>query len=111
MDAARDNAADSGDERRLLFHGDDAGGRADDVNHVAFAAACADGVPVGVECADGNGDSGAEAKSLGPLGREMSCDVVGGEVFAVEAGADSVEEGIEFGEELLRRETAPLWVP
>ena len=64
-----------------VAHGDDAGGGADDVDDVAFAAAGADGVPVRVERADGDGDAGAQAELRGPLGREMAGDVVGGEVL------------------------------
>ena len=72
--AAGDDAADAGDELGLFRHGDDAGGGADDVDHVAFAAARADGVPVRVEGADGDGDAGLEAPSFGPIGGEVPGD-------------------------------------
>ena len=111
MDAARDDAADAGDEFGFFRHGDDAGGGADDVDDIAFAAACADGVPVGVECADGYGDSGFEAHLGGPFFGESSGDVIGGEIFAAEFFADAVEERIEFGEEGLWRKAVPFGVP
>ncbi len=108
MHAAGDDAADAGNEGGALLHGDDAGGGADDVDDVAFAAARADGVPVRVEGADGDRNAGVEAECVGPLGREMAGDVVGGEVLAAELLADAVEERIEFGEERLRWQTVPL---
>jgi hypothetical protein len=111
MDAAGDDAADAGDEGGLLRHGDDAGGGAHDVNDVAFAAAGADGVPVGVEGTDGDGNAGAEAELCGPLGGEMAGEMVGGAVIALELVANAVEEGIELGEEGLRREAVPFGVP
>ena len=111
VDAAGDDAADAGDELGLFGHGDDAGGGADDVDDVAFAAASADGVPVGVEGADGDGDACGEAEFGGPVGGEGSGDVVGGEVLAADLLADAVEEGIELGEEGLGGKAAPAGVP
>ena len=67
--AAGDDAADAGDERGLLFHGDDAGGGADDVDDVALAAACADRVPVGVKGAYGDWDTSFETHCVGPVWR------------------------------------------
>ena len=60
----------------VLFHGDDAGGGADHVDHVAYAAADADGVPVCVERANRDGDSGAQAELRGPFRGEVAGDVV-----------------------------------
>ncbi len=61
MHAARNNAADSRDQRGLARHGDDAGGSADDVDHVAFANTRADSVPVRVERADWDGNARLQA--------------------------------------------------
>ena len=82
MHAARDHAADAGNQLRLARHGDDAGGGADDIDHVALADVGADGVPVRVECAHGDGNSGAQAELRGPLRGEMAGQVVAGKVFA-----------------------------
>ena len=68
MDRARHHAADAGDQAGLVADGHDAGGGADHVDHVAEADAGADGVPVRVEGADGDGDAGAQAELRGPLG-------------------------------------------
>ena len=94
-----------------MGHGDDAGGGSDDVDRVAFAAVGADGVPVCVECADGDGDAGAEAEGFGPLGGEVSGELVAGEVVAAELGADAGEEGVDGDEELFGRQAVPLGVP
>jgi len=111
VDGAGDDAAHAGNKRGLRLHGDDAGGGTDDVDDVADAAACADGVPVCVERADGDGDAWLEAEFFGPLGAEVAGEVVAGEVVAREFFADAVEEGVDGGEEGLRGEAAPLGVP
>src|ERR1700678_3576353 len=111
MDAAGNDSAYAGDEGGVLLYGDDAGRGTDDVDDVALAAAGAEGVPMSVECTDGDGDAGAKAEFFGPLGGEMAGEVVGGEAVAGELVANAVQGGIEFGEEALRREAAPFWVP
>ena len=111
VDAAGDDAADSGDELGFFRHGDDAGGGADYVDDVAFAAACADGVPVGVEGSYGDRDAGLEAHLFRPFGGEMARDVIAGEVFSAEFFTDAVKKRVELREEGLRGKTIPLGVP
>ena len=57
MHAALNNSADSGNEIDRRRDADDARGSADDVDHVVGAATGADGVPMSIESADGDGDS------------------------------------------------------
>ena len=59
----------------------------------------------------GMGMPARRPSSLGPLRREMAGEVVGGEVFAADLGADAGEERIDGDEELLRRQAAPLGIP
>ncbi len=82
VDGAGDDAADAGDEGLGVGDADDAGGGADDVDDVAEADVRADGIPVGVEGAGGDGDAGGEAQLLRPRGGEMAGDAVGGLVAA-----------------------------
>jgi len=111
MDAAGHDTADAGNEFGLAGHGNDAGGGADDVDGIAFADVGADGVPVRVECAYGDGDAGAQAEGRGPFGRKMAGELVAGEVFAAELGADAGEEGVDGDEKVLRRQAVPLGIP
>ena len=107
MDAAGDDSADAGDQLSLFGHGDDAGGGADDVDDIALADVRADGVPVGIESADGDGNAGVEAEFGGPFGREMAGDVVGGEVFAAHFGAHAGQQRIEQRRGTLREGSHP----
>ena len=52
MDGTFHNAANAGYEPDLISHGDDAGGRSYDVDHIATLHARADGIPVRIESAD-----------------------------------------------------------
>ncbi len=56
----------------LSRDGHDAGRGAHHVDHVAHPAAGADGIPMRVERAHGNGNAGAQAELGGPLGRELA---------------------------------------
>jgi hypothetical protein len=94
MNAARNHAADAGDQFGLLADGDDASGCADDVDDVALAATRAERIPVRVECADGDGNARAEAQLRSPLGREMTGKVIGGLIVAGELFANAVEERV-----------------
>src|SRR5690348_2855176 len=111
MDAAADDAANSGDELRGARDADDAGGSADDVDDVFFEQARADGVPMSVERTDGNGDAGAEAEFFSPGEREMASKLVGGLDGAFEFFADAGEERVNFYEEFLGREAAEVGMP
>ena len=95
VDGAGDDAADSGDEIRVIADGDDAGGGADYVDDIAQANAGADGIPVGIEGAGGDGDAGAEAELRGPFGREASGDAIGRGVDAGNLGADAGEYRVD----------------
>ena len=110
MNAARNHAADAGNQSRLTAHGDDAGGCADDVDDIALAAACAQRIPVRIECADGDGDAGLEAELSAHCGERWPArwSEVG---IAGEFLADAVKERVEFGEKRLRRQAIPLGIP
>ena len=112
IDRAGNDAADAGDEGLPIAEADDAGGGADDVDYVAEADVGAERVPVGVECAGGDGDSGGEAEGFGPLCGEMAGDLVGGCVApGCDFVADAGEQRVDGGEELLRRQAPPARVP
>ena len=66
---------------------------------------------MGVEGADRDRDAGLQAEPLGPIGREMTGDDLGGDVFAGELVADAVEERVDLGQEILRGQAAPARVP
>ena len=66
VNASLHYAADAGNEIRRRRDSDNAGRSADDVHHVVGAATGADGVPVGVEGADGDRDACFQAELLGP---------------------------------------------
>ena len=68
MNGTRNNAANARDEPGVVAHGDDAGGSADDIDDIARAGAGTDGVPVGIEGADGNGNAGTRPSFLAQSG-------------------------------------------
>src|SRR5271170_1538981 len=111
VNAAVHDTAHSGNEIDGRGDADDAGGSADDVDHVICTAACTDGVPVRVEGTDGNGNTGFESQLFGPMRGEMACDVIGGDVFALEFCADTFEERINFYEKFFGRKPAEVGVP
>ena len=94
IDRARDDAADAGDERLLVAETDDAGRGADDVDHVAKADVGADGVPVRVERANGNGNACSQAEGLRPLCREVAGDLVRRVVAAGDLRAHAGEQRV-----------------
>src|SRR5262249_45120500 len=99
VDGTRDDAADAGDQRGLVADRHDARGGANHVHHVADFDSCAESVPMRIEGADRDGDTGAEAKLFGPLGSEMAGDFVGRFVPACEFSTNSGESGVDTGEE------------
>src|SRR5215469_6920069 len=60
------DAANARDEARIVAHGDNAGGSADDIDHVAGPHASADRVPMRVEGSDGDRDARAQAELFRP---------------------------------------------
>src|SRR5581483_9646719 len=106
MNGTGDYAADAGDERRLLSDSHDAGGGADYVDHIAGADSGSDGVPVRIEGAYGDGDSGLQTEFFGPFGAEFSGDFVGGFIAAAELFTHSGQDRVESGEELFGGQAA-----
>lgn len=70
--ATGNDAAHTRNQLSLLRDGDDAGGSPYDVDDVAYAATGADGVPVGVEGSDGNGDSRIQIHPGCPEGAKLT---------------------------------------
>ena len=111
VDRAGHNAAHAGDQRRLVGDRHDAGGRADHVDHVADAAARADGVPVRVEGAGRERECRRAARAARPTPARACPRPVAGGIHAAELRADAGEQRIDGGQEFLRREAAELLVP
>ena len=93
VDAALHNAANARNQVRPARDRDDAGGRADDIDDVAFAAAGANRIPVGVKGSDGNRNACLKSKLVRPVGRERPSNLVGGRVVAVKFPADAASSG------------------
>ena len=111
MNGAFHHAADAGNQVGLFRDRHDAGGGADHVDDVAFAAARADGVPMRVERADGNGNARLEAEFVGPVLGEMAADLVGSGIASAELRANAREERIDLGQEIVGRKAAERFVP
>ena len=111
VNASLHYSAEAGNELRLAGDADDAGGGADYVDHVFFERARADGIPVGIEGADGNGNSGAQAEFFGPDGRESTGDFVGSFVGTLQFLADAGEQRVHFHEEFFGGQTAESGMP
>src|SRR5205823_10441597 len=80
---ALDHATYAGNQTHRRSDSDDARGRANDVDNVFAAAAGADGIPMRVESADRNGDTGLQTELLRPMGREPASELIGSRVFTV----------------------------
>ena len=78
------HATDSGHQRLLLTHSDDAGGSADDIDDISQADVRRNGIPVGVERADRDGNTGTKSETRGPFGAESAGDAVGSFVASKE---------------------------
>src|SRR5579872_5503733 len=111
MHTAGYNSTHSRHELRFWRVRDNARGCADHVDDVAFFRACADGVPVSVECSDRNRNPGAESQLLSPLWRERSGDLVGSRILAIQFVARPGEERINLGEETFGGKSAERGVP
>ncbi len=101
MDRAWYDATDAWYELRGVAHGNDAGGRADDVDDVAVASAGADGDPVRVKGADRNGSPCTQAELLRPSRRQRACELEAGSVAAVEFFTHAPEQRIDRKQEIL----------
>src|SRR5258708_37684261 len=111
MNAAGDNAANSGYQIDRRSDADDASRGSDDVDDVFAPAAGADGVPMRVEGADRNWNASAQAKFFRPLRRKFSSDLVGGHVVPSEFFANASEKRIYFDQKIFRREATEGSVP
>src|SRR5690349_4805423 len=98
MDAARDNAADSGNKIGRRRDADDASRGANDVDHVFAAAAGADRVPMRVEGADRNRNAWGQTQLSGPIRGELPGDSIGRGVAAREFFADTREQRVYLHE-------------
>ncbi len=111
MHAARHDAAHSRNQFRLLRHRDDAGGGADHINDVAFAATRAQRIPVRVKSAYGNRNAGAKAELLGPFRREVAREMVRRLIVPGELLANPIQQRIDFRQKRLRRQASPFRIP
>src|SRR6185437_16661768 len=93
-----------------LPDGDDAGGRADHVDDVAFDEAGTDGIPVRVECTEWNWNSSSEAEPCGPMRGQSARDVIRGEIAALQLRAHADQKRIHRAEEFLGWKPAELLV-
>src|SRR5690348_1207393 len=111
MHAAFDYAAYARHKLRLTRDSDNARGSADDVDHVPFAAAGADGVPVRVKRADRNWNPSAQPKLFRPLRGQRSRQFVGRFIGALQLCAHAREQWIHLGQEFFRRQAAKIRMP
>ena len=111
MDRAGHHPRDSRDRARRRRDCHDAGRAADHVDDVTLGDPGTDRVPMGIESADRDRDSRREAESLGPCGGELAGQRGRGRVPSSEQATRLTEEGIDRGEERVRREAAVLGAP
>src|SRR5262249_24186200 len=105
------NSAHPGHKIRRRRNADDAGRGTHDVHHVVGATASTDGVPVRVEGTDGNWNARFEAKPFGPVRRKAPGDLVRRGVFAFKFVANTREQRINLGEELIGWKPTEVGVP
>ena len=103
MHAALHHTANARNEVDRRRYADDASRRADHVHYVVSATPGSDGIPMRVERADGNGNAGLESQFLRPVGRERSCNLVGGGAFALKLFTNSGQQGIDLHQKALAR--------
>ena len=111
MHAARHHAADAGHQLGVLGHGDDAGGGADDVDHIAFAAARAQSRPSAHRMRRREWECRRAVPVPRPMRRKVSGEVIGGEIVAGELFANAVKQRVDLGKKRLRRQAVPLGIP
>src|SRR5436305_6677014 len=101
MHGAGNDAADPWNAIGLLCDRDHAGRRADYVDDGALGHARSDGIPVRVECAHRNRNTGAKSKAVRPDGAETSGEVVRCAIAAAELCANPSEQRIYAGEKVI----------
>ena len=74
MDGAWDDTTHTGNEACVIAHGNDTRGGADHIDYIAGTRARTDGVPVGIEGANWNGNTAAKAEMFGVLRLKMAGD-------------------------------------
>src|ERR1700679_703286 len=109
--ASRNHTANAGDKSRFAAHRNDAGRGANDIDNITFPAPRADRIPMRIEGTHGDRYACLQAHFVRPMLAQVSGDRVRGSVVSVEFVPNPVEKRIEMGEELLRWQTAPAWVP
>src|SRR6185312_14678999 len=105
------HSADTRHALDVLPDGNNAGGRPDYVDDVAFDETGTDGVPVRVECTNRNWNSRLEAELRGPIRGQFARDMIRREIAALQLRAHARQQRIHSAEELLRWEPAELLVP
>src|ERR1700736_122045 len=111
MYRARHDAADAGDQTRVVAHSNDTGGGAHDVYNIARARAGPDSVPMRVEGSDRNGNASAKPKFVGPLRPKMSGYFVARVVAPVQFRANTRQQRIDRYQKIFRRQPAERRVP
>ena len=111
MHRAGNYAADSGDQVWLFTDCDNAGGRSDHVDYIAFPHARADGVPVRIERAHRYRNACAQPQLPGPLRRKMARNLVRRGIAPIQLGAHARQQRIHFHQEFLGRQAAQFQVP
>ena len=104
--------ADAGDAAvDLGCHKDVAGAGAADLDQVVGVDLGADRAEMAVERAGGDHDVRGKAEAVRPLLRQLAGRLVAGHSVLEQAVAEPGEHGIEPGEEVLRRKSAPTLMP
>src|SRR5215469_8593597 len=111
MNATLHDATNAGYQVGGRGNADDASRRADNVHHVIGAAAGANGVPVRIECAHRNRDTGFQPQFLRPEYRENTGKLIRGGVTPIQLFADSRQQRIDFDQEVFWGQPAELRVP
>src|SRR5882757_4972052 len=111
MHTAFHDATDSGNQLRLFHVGDDAGRGADYIHDIALLRSCSDGIPVGIEGADWNGNSRAQAQLFCPDRREIAGNLIGCSIFPIQLCANASQQWVNLSEEALWREAAERRIP
>lgn len=103
MNRSLDDSANPGDEIHLPGDGHDAGGGAHYVDHVTLFDAGANGIPVSIESAHWNRDSGLEAQLFSPAGSQPAGQLIRCPVTSRQLLANPRKQGIDLDQKLLRR--------
>src|SRR5664279_1459417 len=99
MDGAMNDSADAGNQPRVVTHSNDASRGADNIDDISGPRACANSVPMRVECANGDGNTLSKAEFFGPFGAKVPGNFVAGLVFSLELSANAFQQWINGNEE------------